>query len=58
MLEMRHFRLLKRLGKGDIGSVYLAELSGTRTSFAMKLVNKNELATLFLYYLVALGCIS
>jgi hypothetical protein len=45
MLEMRHFRLLKRLGKGDIGSVYLAELSGTRTSFAMKLMNKTELAS-------------
>jgi len=45
MLEMRHFRILKRLGSGDIGNVYLAELSGTRTSFAMKLMNKTELAT-------------
>ncbi|PNY15481.1 protein kinase PVPK-1-like [Trifolium pratense] len=45
MLEMRHFRLLKRLGSGDIGNVYLAELSGTRTSFAMKLMNKTELAS-------------
>ncbi|XP_061357533.1 protein kinase PVPK-1 [Gastrolobium bilobum] len=44
MLEMRHFRLLKKLGCGDIGSVYLAELSGTRTSFAMKIMNKTELA--------------
>ncbi|XLR65898.1 hypothetical protein S83_016570 [Arachis hypogaea] len=44
MLEMRHFRLLKKLGRGDIGSVYLAELSGTRTSFAMKIMNKTELA--------------
>lgn len=44
MLEMRHFRLLKKLGCGDIGSVYLAELSGTRTTFAMKLMNKAELA--------------
>ncbi|TKY50472.1 kinase PVPK-1 [Spatholobus suberectus] len=43
MLEMRHFRLLKKLGCGDIGSVYLAELSGTRTSFAMKIMNKTEL---------------
>ncbi|MED6164758.1 hypothetical protein PIB30_093257 [Stylosanthes scabra] len=41
---MRHFRLLKKLGRGDIGSVYLAELSGTRTSFAMKIMNKTELA--------------
>ncbi|OIV90326.1 hypothetical protein TanjilG_14724 [Lupinus angustifolius] len=45
MLEMRHFRLLKKLGCGDIGSVYLAELSGTRTSFAMKVMNKTELAS-------------
>lgn len=45
MLEMRHFRLLKKLGCGDIGSVYLAELSGTRTSFAMKIMNKTELAS-------------
>ncbi|XP_047158283.1 protein kinase PVPK-1 [Vigna umbellata] len=44
MLEMKHFRLLKKLGCGDIGSVYLAELSGTRTSFAMKVMNKTELA--------------
>ncbi|KAK7339587.1 hypothetical protein VNO77_20264 [Canavalia gladiata] len=45
MLEMRHFRLLKKLGCGDIGSVYLAELSGTRTCFAMKVMNKTELAS-------------
>jgi len=45
LLEMRHFRLLKKLGCGDIGSVYLAELSGTRTCFAMKVMNKTELAS-------------
>lgn len=45
MLEMRHFRLLKKLGCGDIGSVHLAELSGTRTCFAMKIMNKTELAS-------------
>ncbi|OIW03020.1 hypothetical protein TanjilG_13657 [Lupinus angustifolius] len=45
MLEMRHFRLLKKLGCGDIGSVYLAELNGTRTCFAMKVMNKTELAS-------------
>ncbi|XP_015971430.1 protein kinase PVPK-1 [Arachis duranensis] len=43
-LEMRHFRLLKKLGCGDIGSVYLAELGGTRACFAMKVMNKTELA--------------
>ena len=45
VLEMRHFRLLNKLGCGDIGSVYLAELSGTRTCFAMKVMNKTELAS-------------
>ncbi|CAK8533764.1 unnamed protein product [Lathyrus sativus] len=45
VLEMRHFRLMKKLGCGDIGNVYLAELSGTRTCFAMKLMNKTELAS-------------
>ncbi|KAI4348202.1 hypothetical protein L6164_008955 [Bauhinia variegata] len=45
MLEMRHFRLLKKLGCGDIGSVYLAELCGTRTCFAMKVMNKTDLAS-------------
>lgn len=44
-LEMRHFRLLKKLGCGDIGSVYLAELSATKTCFAMKVMNKTELAS-------------
>ncbi|CAI8612251.1 unnamed protein product [Vicia faba] len=44
-LEMRHFRLLKKLGCGDIGSVYLAELSSTRTCFAMKVMNKTELSS-------------
>lgn len=43
-LEMKHFRLLKKLGCGDIGSVYLAELSSTKTCFAMKVMNKTELA--------------
>lgn len=45
VLEMRHFRLLKQLGCGDIGSVHLAELCGTRTCFAMKIMNKTELAS-------------
>jgi serine/threonine protein kinase len=36
--------LLKRLGCGDIGSVYLSELSGTRTCFAMKVMDKAALA--------------
>lgn len=44
-LEMRHFRLLKRLGCGDIGSVYLSELTGTRSYFAMKVMDKSSLAS-------------
>lgn len=44
LLGMSHFRLLKRLGCGDIGSVYLSELSGTRCYFAMKVMDKASLA--------------
>jgi protein-serine/threonine kinase len=38
VLGLSHFRLLKRLGCGDIGSVYLSELSGTKIYFAMKVM--------------------
>ena len=44
ILGMSHFKLLKRLGCGDIGSVYLSELSGTRCYFAMKVMDKASLA--------------
>lgn len=44
-LGLTHFRLLKRLGCGDIGSVYLAELSGTKSYFAMKVMDKASLAS-------------
>uniref|UniRef100_A0A453KII2 non-specific serine/threonine protein kinase n=2 Tax=Aegilops tauschii subsp. strangulata TaxID=200361 RepID=A0A453KII2_AEGTS len=43
-LGLSHFRLLKRLGCGDIGSVYLSELSGTKCYFAMKIMDKASLA--------------
>ncbi|WZY91754.1 hypothetical protein YC2023_064083 [Brassica napus] len=43
VLGMSHFKLLKRLGCGDIGSVYLAELSGTRCHFAVKVMDKASL---------------
>ena len=43
-LGLSHFRLLKRLGCGDIGSVYLSELSGTKCLFAMKVMDKGHLA--------------
>uniref|UniRef100_A0A8I6WY72 non-specific serine/threonine protein kinase n=2 Tax=Hordeum vulgare subsp. vulgare TaxID=112509 RepID=A0A8I6WY72_HORVV len=42
-LSLVHFRLLKRLGYGDIGSVYLVELRGTDTFFAMKVMDKESL---------------
>ncbi|PWA53624.1 protein kinase PVPK-1 [Artemisia annua] len=45
MMEMKHFRHLKRLGAGDIGSVYLSELIGTRSYFAMKVMDKAALAS-------------
>lgn len=45
ILGMNHFRLLKMLGCGDIGSVYLSELSGTRCYFAMKVMDKASLAS-------------
>ncbi|VFQ91740.1 unnamed protein product [Cuscuta campestris] len=43
-LDLRHFRLLKKLGSGDIGSVYLSELCGTNCYFAMKVMDKASLA--------------
>lgn len=45
ILGMSHFKLLKRLGCGDIGSVYLSELSATRCYFAMKVMDKASLAS-------------
>ncbi|CAN1193951.1 Serine/threonine-protein kinase D6PKL2 [Linum perenne] len=44
-LGVSHFRLLKRLGCGDIGSVYLSELSGTKCYFAMKVMDKASLTS-------------
>ncbi|KAI3950562.1 hypothetical protein MKW92_032551 [Papaver armeniacum] len=41
-LELKHFKLVRRLGCGDIGTVYLAELKGTNFLFALKIVD-NEL---------------
>uniref|UniRef100_A0A0D9VKF7 Protein kinase G11A n=1 Tax=Leersia perrieri TaxID=77586 RepID=A0A0D9VKF7_9ORYZ len=45
ILGLSHFKLLKRLGCGDIGSVYLSELSGTKSYFAMKVMDKASLAS-------------
>ncbi|XP_047341967.1 serine/threonine-protein kinase D6PKL1-like [Impatiens glandulifera] len=45
MLGLNHFRLLKKLGCGDIGTVYLSELNGTKCYFAMKVMDKASLAS-------------
>ncbi|KAF5742828.1 serine/threonine-protein kinase D6PKL2-like [Tripterygium wilfordii] len=45
VLGVSQFRLLKRLGCGDIGSVYLSELCGTKCCFAMKVMDKASLAS-------------
>ncbi|XP_058088834.1 serine/threonine-protein kinase D6PKL1 [Magnolia sinica] len=44
-LGLRHFKLLKRLGCGDIGTVYLAELTGTKCLFAVKVMDNDFLAS-------------
>ncbi|KAG1367877.1 Serine/threonine-protein kinase AGC1-7 [Cocos nucifera] len=44
-LGLNHFKLLKRLGYGDIGSVYLVELKDTCAYFAMKVMDKASLAS-------------
>ncbi|KAE8709125.1 Protein kinase G11A [Hibiscus syriacus] len=45
ILGLSHFRLLRRLGCGDIGSVYLSDLSGTKCYFAIKVMDKASLAS-------------
>lgn len=44
ILSLRHFNLLKKLGCGDIGTVYLAELIGTNCLFAIKVMDNEFLA--------------
>ncbi|RDY08802.1 Serine/threonine-protein kinase KIPK1, partial [Mucuna pruriens] len=43
VLGLRHFNLLKKLGCGDIGTVYLAELTGTSCLFAIKVMDNEFL---------------
>ncbi|KAF8779121.1 hypothetical protein HU200_002794 [Digitaria exilis] len=45
ILGLSHFKLLLKLGCGDIGSVYLSELTGTKSYFAMKVMDKVSLAS-------------
>ncbi|KAL8168136.1 hypothetical protein V2J09_009635 [Rumex salicifolius] len=42
-MSLRHFNLLKKLGSGDIGTVYLAELLGTNCLFAIKVMDNEFL---------------
>ncbi|XP_039004968.1 serine/threonine-protein kinase D6PK-like isoform X2 [Hibiscus syriacus] len=42
-LSLNHFKLLKKLGCGDIGTVYLAELISTNCLFALKVMNNEFL---------------
>ncbi|KAI4334269.1 hypothetical protein L6164_018979 [Bauhinia variegata] len=44
-LSLRHFKLLRRLGCGDIGTVYLAELIGASCLFALKVMDNEFLAS-------------
>ncbi|KAK4759073.1 hypothetical protein SAY87_020374 [Trapa incisa] len=44
VLGLTHFNLLKKLGSGDIGTVYLAELIGTNCLFAIKVMDNEFLA--------------
>ncbi|GMH12656.1 hypothetical protein Nepgr_014497 [Nepenthes gracilis] len=43
-LSLRHFNLLRKLGSGDIGTVYLAELANTNCLFALKVLDNEFLA--------------
>lgn len=45
VLGLNHFKLLTKLGYGDIGSVYLSELIGTENYFAMKVMDKGHLTS-------------
>ncbi|KAJ4851103.1 hypothetical protein Tsubulata_037911 [Turnera subulata] len=44
VLTLQHFNLLKKLGCGDIGTVYLAELIGSNCLFAIKVMDNEFLA--------------
>jgi serine/threonine protein kinase len=45
IVGLSHFKLLRRLGCGNIGNVYLCKLRGTDCYFAMKVMDKGALAT-------------
>ncbi|CAH9094108.1 unnamed protein product [Cuscuta epithymum] len=44
-LGLRHFKFMKKVGGGDIGSVYLSELIGTGCLFALKIMDNEFLVS-------------
>ncbi|KZV47165.1 hypothetical protein F511_05216 [Dorcoceras hygrometricum] len=44
-LGLRHFKMLKKLGGGEIGTVYLSELIGASCLFAVKIMDYDSLAS-------------
>ncbi|KAL0920028.1 hypothetical protein M5K25_009133 [Dendrobium thyrsiflorum] len=44
-LGLGHFKLLKHIGYGDIGSVYLVQLKGTDAYFAMKVMDRASIVS-------------
>ncbi|KAL1558221.1 serine/threonine-protein kinase D6PK-like [Salvia divinorum] len=44
-LGMTHFKLLRKIGGGDIGTVYLSQLIGTSSLFAMKVIDNEFLSS-------------
>jgi hypothetical protein len=54
---LSHFKLVKRLGCGDIGSVYLCELRGTDCYFAMKVRQKLSREIELLFNNVVVCCV-
>ncbi|PHT69166.1 Protein kinase G11A [Capsicum annuum] len=42
-IGLKHFKLLRKLGGGDVGNVYLSELMGTNCLFAVKVMDSDFL---------------
>ncbi|XP_059300377.1 serine/threonine-protein kinase D6PKL1-like [Lycium ferocissimum] len=44
-ISLKQFKMLKKLGGGDIGTVYLSELMGTNSVFAVKVMDNDFLTS-------------